>query len=141
VVAGLAAPQLPARGRDLHALPDAEFRSELRRLNGTPAAVLDNDELFHAFLPTLRADFSVCETYAFADEPPMDVPITACGGIDDPRATRAELDAWRVHTSGSFSVQMFAGDHFFIQSHRDDLLRFLNQSVLCIAPARTPNSL
>src|SRR5438874_5336119 len=36
IVAGLAAPQLPARDRDLHALPDAEFRSELRRLHGTP---------------------------------------------------------------------------------------------------------
>jgi medium-chain acyl-[acyl-carrier-protein] hydrolase len=122
MVAGHAAPQLPRRGPALHALSDAEFRAELRRLGGTPAAVLENDELLEVFLPTLRADFALSETYECADEPALDVPVVVFGGTNDPRATREELDAWQSHTSGLFHVEMFDGDHFFITSHRIELL-------------------
>src|SRR5262249_6785221 len=99
IVSGHAAPHRPARGRVLHALPDDEFRSELRRLNGTPEGVLENEELLQAFLPTLRADFALCETYTCTNEPPLDVPIVAVGGIGDPRANFDDLDAWRIHTN------------------------------------------
>src|SRR5205823_631917 len=58
-VSGCAAPQLRDPGRPLHRLPDAEFRQELRRLGGTPPAVLENDELMGLVLPLLRADFAL----------------------------------------------------------------------------------
>jgi surfactin synthase thioesterase subunit/phosphopantetheinyl transferase len=135
IVAGHAAPHRPARGPALHALPDSEFRSELERLNGTPDAVLNNEELLEAFLPTLRADFAVCETYNFAAEGPLDVPIIACGGIHDARASFDDVDAWRVQTRAPFTLRMFAGDHFFIQSHRDEMLGFLSERLATI-PSR-----
>src|SRR5207249_725940 len=53
-------------------------------------------------------------------------PIVACGGMHDPRASFDDIDAWRVHTRAPFTLRMFAGDHFFIQSHRDELLDFLS---------------
>jgi medium-chain acyl-[acyl-carrier-protein] hydrolase len=34
------APQIPRRDRSIHALPEAQFLLELRRLNGTPELVL-----------------------------------------------------------------------------------------------------
>lgn len=126
IVSGHAAPHRPARGRALHALSDDAFRSELRRLNGTPEGVLENEELFQAFLPTLRADFAVCETYTCADEAPLDLPIVAVAGIGDPRANFDDLDAWRIHTRSGFSLRLHPGDHFYLQSHREELLAYLN---------------
>src|SRR5262249_43042969 len=64
-----AAPQVRDCETPIHALPDAAFREELRRLGGTPALVLHNAELVDLLLPTLRADFAVCETYAYGDGP------------------------------------------------------------------------
>lgn len=129
IVAGHAAPQLPRRGAVLHSLSDADFRAELRRLNGTPAAVLDNDELLDVFMPTLRSDFALSETYECADEPPLNVPIVVIGGAHDPRASREELDAWKEHTRGPFRVEMFDGDHFFITTHRQELLATLTREL------------
>jgi medium-chain acyl-[acyl-carrier-protein] hydrolase len=129
IVAGHAAPHRPMREPALHALPDAEFQAQLRRLNGTPAAVLDNPELLQAFEPTLRADFALCETYLCASEPPLNVPIVACGGLLDPRASYDDIDAWRVHTRAAFALRVFAGDHFFLQSHRDELIGYISESL------------
>jgi len=42
---------------------------QLRRLNGTPQAVLQDAELMQFFLPVLRADFAVCETYTYTPIP------------------------------------------------------------------------
>lgn len=125
IVAGHAAPQLPRRSPILHTLSDAAFRTELRRLNGTPTTVLDNDELLDVFMPTLRADFALSETYDCHDQPPLDVPLIVLGGTHDPRACRDELEQWRVHSAGPFRVEMFDGDHFFITSHRNELLASL----------------
>lgn len=42
------APQLPRHKPPRHTLSDAELFTELRRLEGTPAAILDNDELMES---------------------------------------------------------------------------------------------
>jgi surfactin synthase thioesterase subunit len=125
VVSGRGAPDLPLLRPPLHALPDREFRAELKRLGGTPAAVLDNDELMAAFLPTLRADFTALETYVYTDEPPLDCPILAVTGGDDTLAPPVDVDAWRRHTRAAFEVRVLAGDHFFLQTHRATFLQLL----------------
>jgi len=137
IVSGHAAPHLPARERPLHALPDAEFRAELRRLNGTPAAVLDNDELMQAVLPTLRADFELCETYVPTDDRPLDCPVLVLGGRDDPRVSVADLEAWRRYARGPFRVNNLPGDHFFVQSQRPAVLETVSQF---LTPVRSSES-
>jgi medium-chain acyl-[acyl-carrier-protein] hydrolase len=115
-VAGRIAPQLTSRRRPAHDLPDAEFRAELRQLQGTPTAVLDHDELMQLLAPLIRADFAVVETYAYRDGPPLDCPITALGGTEDPWVNREELEAWRSQTTAAFDCRQLPGNHFFIQS-------------------------
>jgi len=34
-------------------------------------------------LPMLRADFEVCQTYRYVDEPPLKGPLTVFGGLQD----------------------------------------------------------
>ena len=119
------APQLPKTKRPIHQLPDAEFVEELRRLNGTPKEILANDELMELFMPTLRADFAVIETYNYYDEVPLRCPITAFGGSDDTEASREDLEAWKLQTSNNFNLHILPGDHFFLYSARSSLLQIL----------------
>ncbi|NJO48502.1 MAG: thioesterase [Leptolyngbyaceae cyanobacterium RM2_2_4] len=112
-VSGRRAPQLPDPDPPIHTLPDAEFIEELRRLNGTPEAVLQHDELMQLLLPTLRADFAVLETYRYTPAPPFDCPITAFGGLQDQDVGSEPLGAWREQTCADFSLHLFPGDHFF----------------------------
>lgn len=124
-VSGHQAPQLPDRNPPLHALPHAEFLAKLRELNGTPEEVLRHDELLQLLVPILRADFAVCETYVYQAEPPLPVPLSAYSGLGDDYVNREELDGWRAQTSSAFSLRMFPGDHFYLNSARPYLLQAL----------------
>ncbi|BAZ22553.1 thioesterase [Kalymmatonema gypsitolerans NIES-4073] len=123
------APQIPDPKPPVHALPEPEFKEELRRLNGTPEAVLQNAELMQLLVPILRADFAVLETYVYTTEPPLNCPITAYGGSEDEEASYDELQAWQKQTNATFSLQMFTGDHFFLHSAQSLLLQSLSQEL------------
>jgi len=128
-VSGYRAPQVPDPDPPIHALPEPEFLEELRRLNGTPEAVLENAELMQLLLPALRADFAVIETYAYIPESPLDCPITAFGGLQDREVSCDHLEAWREQTHAAFSLQMLPGDHFFLHSAQPLLLQSLSQEL------------
>jgi surfactin synthase thioesterase subunit len=99
----------------LHALSDAELVTVLQdRYGGIPPAVRDNPELQKLLLPALRADFQMIETYACADEPPLDVPLLVLGGTEDPAVSAAHLNDWRRYTTQDCSVRLLPGGHFFL---------------------------
>jgi medium-chain acyl-[acyl-carrier-protein] hydrolase len=124
-VSGHTAPQIPDCEPPIHDLPEAGFVERLRQLNGMSQEVLSNDELMSLLTPILRADFAVCETYTFEDDGPLDCPISAFGGLQDEHVSRADLEAWGEHTSAPFSLHMFPGDHFYLNTGRELLLRTL----------------
>jgi medium-chain acyl-[acyl-carrier-protein] hydrolase len=126
-VSGHRAPQIPNTDPPTYNLPEAEFLEELRKANGTPQGVLEDRELMEVFLPILRADFEVCQTYTYEIEPPLGCPIFAFGGLQDKEETRDRLEAWREQTVSSFSIQMFPGDHFFLNAAKPLLLRTINE--------------
>jgi medium-chain acyl-[acyl-carrier-protein] hydrolase len=115
-ISACSAPQLEKDEAPMAHLPEGEFLERLRQLNGTPRQVLENEELLQLLLPTLRADFAAFESYEYKDEPPLTCPITVLGGTQDRRIGPDRLEAWRVHTSASFEVHQFPGDHFFLHT-------------------------
>lgn len=129
-ISGRRAPQVPNSKPPIHNLPEPAFVEELRHLNGTPKAVLENAELMQLFLPILRADFAVLETYVYTPEPPLNCPITVFGGIQDSEVGCDELQVWQEQTTATFSLNMFLGDHFFLHSAQSLLLESLVKYLL-----------
>lgn len=127
-LSGRSAPQL-TRERVTYNLPAKEFAEELRQLNGTPREVLEHQELMDLMIPLLRADFEVCQTYNYTQEPALDCPITAFGGLNDDHVTREMVGAWREHTTRSFRLCMMPGDHFFVHSAQDRVLGIVSQEL------------
>lgn len=123
------APHLP----DIHAsvshLSDSEFLSHIFRLGGTPVEILRETELMQMMLPTLRADFTLCEKYTYTAESPFTHPITAFGGIDDKTVSEQELQAWREQTTSDFTLHMFPGDHFFLREHVHELVQCIGEAL------------
>jgi medium-chain acyl-[acyl-carrier-protein] hydrolase len=128
-VSGRQAPQLGAIAPPIHQLPEAEFIEALRRYQGTPDAVLRNAEIMQMLMPILRADFSVCETYVYANEEPLNCPISAFGGLQDDHANSESLVGWQSQTHSSFKLQMFAGNHFFLHDASELLLQSITQEL------------
>ena len=114
VASGRNAPHLPARDPLMHPLPDDEFVARLREFEGTPEAVLEHEELMRLLIPLLRADFAVNEAYDHTPEAPLDLPLLAMGGTDDPEVSREGLEAWSAYTSGPFDLRIYPGGHFFL---------------------------
>jgi medium-chain acyl-[acyl-carrier-protein] hydrolase len=130
------APQLGLCRPVLYNLPDKEFVNGLRRFAGTPDEALNNEDLMSIMMGALRADFEVDETYSYEEGQPLDCPISAFGGIDDADVSQADLDAWKMHTSQKFSLQMMEGDHFFI-FRSPDFLHRLTQELKVDLPETT----
>jgi surfactin synthase thioesterase subunit len=108
----------------MHVLSDAALVEAMnRRYGGIPDAVLAEPDLLELFVPIMRADMSVLETYVHSEEPPLPIPITALGGVEDKELKRADLEAWQRHTRAAFDVQTFAGGHFYLNSHRQTVVR------------------
>jgi medium-chain acyl-[acyl-carrier-protein] hydrolase len=124
LVAASRAPQapLPTGRRALHALPERDLLDELRTLGGTPRRVLEDRDMMEFFLPALRADLRITETYRSDDKPLLDVPIAAFAGRFDEHTPPARVAGWREQTRAGFAATTFDGGHFFLQSHRDELL-------------------
>jgi len=120
-VSGRRAPDSAPDPERLHALPDAEFLDRLNRIyKGIPQELLNNPEILEIFLPTLRADVSVVESYRFEEHEPLDCPIGAFAGEADSSVAWQQLLAWKRQTKGQFAAHIFPGGHFY---PREPLLR------------------
>ena len=113
-LSGRRAPDIEATGSRLHALPDAEFLEQLTRIyQGIPQEILREPELMEIFLPTLRADLTVVETYSFEEDQPLECPISVFAGTNDASVNLDQLLGWKRQTRGRFSVQLLPGGHFY----------------------------
>jgi medium-chain acyl-[acyl-carrier-protein] hydrolase len=122
----VSATRAPHRRSDeelLSGLPKSELVKKLREFNGTPAEVLQNDELLDLMLPTIRADFELCETYEYHQEPLLECPMTIYGGLEDHKVGAERLAAWSEMTMGACEIRMFPGGHFYFNSSPAVFLR------------------
>jgi medium-chain acyl-[acyl-carrier-protein] hydrolase len=107
-------------------LPHREFIAELKRLKGTPAQILENPELMEVFMPVLRADFQVVETYEYCPQARLRCPITVYSGRDDERVLLEGVYGWEAQTSAPCTVRLLPGDHFFIHAGQEFTTTFRN---------------
>ena len=121
-VASRRAPHITSQ-EALHRLSDPSFIAELRMYDGIPDLLLRENELMQLLLPTIRADFAINETYVYPPEEPLECPISAFGGLHDPKVSSDDLALWREHTCGAFSQHILPGNHFFFQSSQELLLK------------------
>lgn len=131
LVAGARAPHLREEEAPTWNLPDSQFIEKLREMNGTSNEALSNNELMEFLIPLIRADFRAVQSYKYKECEPISSPIEAFGGLKDKDVTIERLKGWRSLTRNSFNYSLFSGDHFFINSCRDELL---NRVALKLAP-------
>ena len=70
------------------------------------------------------------QLFVYDHEAPLDCPITAFGGLEDEEVNRDELAAWHDQTRSRFHMQMFPGDHFFLNGkERNGLLEIISKDI------------
>ncbi|MGD1714964.1 thioesterase II family protein [Dapis sp. BLCC M172] len=120
-LSGRYAPHIPI-DKPVHQKSDQVLISKFRDYGGTPEAVLQNRDLMELFVPILRADLTLHETYIESGEPPFEFPIVTFRGKNDGELNYKELFEWRHYTLGSFDLHEFPGGHMFFQKEPKTLI-------------------
>jgi medium-chain acyl-[acyl-carrier-protein] hydrolase len=132
-ISGQPAPGI-APWRQVHSLPDDEFARFICDLGGTNPELLEDHDARSVILPPIRDDFAMWETHEFSEDFPLDVPITAFGGAEDPLVRSADLAQWREQTTGNFRVRLFPGGHFFMKAHSGMLIEEIEHDLARVWP-------
>lgn len=128
VVSGRRAPS-DSPGGDRHRLPDDVLVDELVRLGGTDGRVLRVPEARSVFLPAIRADFRIAETYRHSPGLEPGCPLTAVMGTEDAEVNAEQARRWAGHTTGEFALHLLPGGHFYLIAERNAVLDIIETGV------------
>ncbi|MCB1956574.1 MAG: thioesterase [Rhodocyclaceae bacterium] len=131
-LSGRKAPHLPGTRLPVAQMSDGDFIEELRRMEGTPPALLQNRELMALLLPTVRADFLLLDDWqrqapSRPERAPLRVPIHVLVGRRDPHCSPEDGALWDAYTDGNFELLEYNGGHFFVQSHQSRVIADVRQ--------------
>jgi len=129
-VSGGQAPQLRRTQASIHDQPTEELTARLKAIGGLPDEVYLEKELLELLMPTIRADFAICETYRYREEPPLPCPIVGLAGAEDRETPPAMMEHWREQTAAGFALRVLPGGHFFLRPERDAVLGVVRSALM-----------
>lgn len=116
-------------GRLLHRHDDDAFIEAIQAYGGTDASLWRNPELRLLFLPVLRADMAMLETYHLTRLRPIATPILTLRGTEDPHADASAMREWARYGNGGIRGIVYPGGHFFIKDYRATICEMLANSI------------
>jgi surfactin synthase thioesterase subunit len=135
IASGGRAPSLPRTDR-IHERDEAGLVEEMAKLNGTDAETLGDIELLRMVLPALRSDYQAIEMYCCEPEDTVRAPILVLTGADDDRVSPEQAGLWSRHTTGSCTVEVLPGGHFFPTAEQERVTGLVREHVAAWSGAR-----
>jgi surfactin synthase thioesterase subunit len=106
------------RAETVHRRDDAGLIEEIKKLDGTDLTLLDDPEMLQLFLPAIRADYRLLESYRRIPGPRLSCRVVAMTGDADPRVTVDEARTWAEETSGPSELLVHPGGHFYLTAQQ-----------------------
>jgi surfactin synthase thioesterase subunit len=110
-----------AGNRDYHLLGDDELTAVLSAMSGTPGEVLSEPGLMELFLPAIRADLALLETYRPPPGAQLRCPVVTYRGADDDLEPGA-VARWAELAAGPVPTRTFPGGHFYLDKYRAEVV-------------------
>lgn len=117
-------PQTPNK-RVIYNLTNCQFIKEIVNIGGTPPDIFQNLQFFEYYMPVLRSDFKIHDTYVFKKGDKLPCDFTILYGSED--MTHSELSGWAEHTSQTCSFYKASGGHMFLPEDPDPVIQLINQ--------------
>lgn len=115
---------------DYHDLDESHLIAALKRIDGTPKELFEFPSLMQTFLPIIRNDYKVIETYRHQGEPmQIDGFITAFYSDNDKLVSREVFEHWGNYCKGRFTVHAFSGHHFFINDNYAEICALIKKGL------------
>ena len=101
---------------------DEAFAKEIHSHGTFPEEFFTKPSLLKLFLPKIRADYRLIETYCDHRHVVLDCPIVGFFGRDDESVPLKDLEGWANYTSVSFTPIFFPGNHYFYYDHQPEII-------------------
>lgn len=121
-VAARGASDAPRLVESIYELEDRDLVSALGRIYGADLTVFQDPELAALLIPAVRADLAMHDTWRFRPRPRFALPVLALGGARDAAAPPEMMEGWRELTTGPFERHTLDAGHFFLETHRAEVL-------------------
>lgn len=122
-------PHAPPRIAPIYDYPLERFKSELKRLNGTPETVLENASLMRLLVPRLRTELKAAYVYQRTPDARLECDVSVFAGARDNNVTPQELLGWQDHFVKPMDLRIFDGGHFFMEDNKDLVVSAIGASV------------
>lgn len=127
---GYKAPSIIRERENTYTLPDYDFMKKVMELGGTPDELMNNQELLQIFLPIIRSDFKILETYNYKKrKEKIHCDVSILNGRQDSINSK-EILAWKDHVCGDFKVHNFEGNHFFINTNVENIAKIISNTLV-----------
>lgn len=134
ILSGRSPPHLPARRTRTSTLPRDELFSRMAELGGMPEATLASRELLDYFEPILRADLEMNDRFVTGPPSKLPIPMVAFAGQYDLDFPPEDIARWS-EASVSCSLHCLDGGHFFINPHREAIVKLIRHYLGTVARA------
>ena len=108
---------------------DRDILNLVAQVTDTNAELLANEEFVATILPTLQSVRAIAG-YTRPPEVTVSCPIYAFVGDNDMIVAYENVAAWCDRTTEEFTVRVFPGDHFYLNSHLPELVKDIEQRTL-----------
>lgn len=111
--------------KSIYELNDEEFIKTILQIGATKREVFENANLRKIFLPILRADFKMINTYKFKKNKKVNCDIVLLNGKNDYAVRCSNLHHWNQFTLGTCEQYYFTGDHFYILDKEEEIMSLI----------------
>ncbi len=126
---GCKAPHVVRARNHIYSLANEDFVNEIMKFGGTPEEILMNKELMEVFIPILRNDFKIVETYKYKEKiNKIECSVSVLNGKEDSIPSK-DIFAWNEHSSEKCKIYNFEGNHFFINNNVENITRIIKSAL------------
>ncbi len=124
-------PCIEKRDKNMHLLSDDELIHEAVSMGGIPEKLLKYTKLVENAANTLRADYTILETYGHNPHiQKFDIDISVLSGTNDELATVEDMKYWELYTNKSCTFYTFEKGHFYLHNNAETIVKIINNTLL-----------
>jgi len=91
--------------------------------------LLENQDFRDYYLPIVRADFHLCETYVKDMDSKVTPPLLVFRGDNDSSVSQEGCECWLNYTYGECTVETLHGGHFFPEENIDKIMNMIEDNI------------
>lgn len=117
-----------ASEKKLFSLNDTEFLNTVKAFGGMEDEILCNRELMELFLPVIRSDFKLYDSYEFRHRDEYITSNVTVLYSDD--MDIEEVADWSELVHQKIQYHYLEGGHFFIKNHMNQVIQIINTTLI-----------